>query len=78
MIFKKIENTRKDYGFLFDYLLEKHFFRGYFNNELNFENCINAIKDYNLNFNNGNLIPLEELLLNDHFINELMNKIILK
>ncbi len=69
MIFKKIENTRKDYGFLFDYLLEKHFFRGYFNNESNFENCINAIKDYNLNFNNGNLIPLEELLLNDHFIN---------
>ena len=69
MIFKKIENTRKDFGFLFDYLLEKHFFRGYFNNESNFENCINAIKDYNLNFNNGNLITLEELLLNDYFIN---------
>jgi len=69
MIIKKIENTRKDFGFLFDYLLEKHFFRGYFNNESNFENCINAVNDYNLEFNNGNLIPLEELLLNDHFIN---------
>jgi hypothetical protein len=69
MIFKKIDNTRKDYGFLFDYLLEKHFFKGYFNNESNFENCINCINDYNLEFNNGNLIPLEVLFLNDHFLN---------
>jgi hypothetical protein len=69
MIFKKIEKTRKDYGILFTYLLEKHFFRGYFNSESNFENCINSVNDYNLEFNNGNLIPLEELLLNDHFLN---------
>jgi hypothetical protein len=69
MIFIKTEKTRKDYGILFSYLLEKHFFRGYFNNESNFENCINSVNDYNLEFNNGNLIPLEELLLNDHFLN---------
>ena len=69
MIFIKTEKTRKDYGILFTYLLEKHFFRGYFNNESNFENCINSVNDYNLEFNNGNLIPLEELLLNDHFLN---------
>ena len=67
MIFIKTEKTRKDYGILFTYLLEKHFFRGYFINESNFENCINSVNDYNLEFNNGNLIWKNERKNRENF-----------
>lgn len=58
------ENTRKDFGFLFDYLIAKHFVRGYFSDESCYENCCEIIKKYSMEA----FVSLETLFYNDHFL----------
>ena len=72
-IFKK-ENTRKDFGFLFEYFLEKNVLNNYFSDEACYSKCMNIVEEYCKEHYGISWKPLEELFEDSCFTNSIKCK----